>query len=295
MASLSVKGYLILSGAGNRNSVAYRGIMALLARFGYCSIREIMYDLELSMQVAINRLWYLEKGGLIKGFPSQTVPTEFYSLTADGRQAVRDFQISDESIPFSANQYKLLFQLHHRLLVQTYSALKKVLGESFLGWISERQLKLEGSGKGKRILDGEFLFRVERELVAKKDHTLVGQSKDSEDWRGGIELELSLKAPKRYEIQFEQLAKEVRGSEGRSPTKTVLFLCGSEGIRDRLLKYAIEFKGAFLGVTFYLGLVDEFIKTPSRCVLVKIVAGQSKEIPAYELNQVKVLVGEKQQ
>ena len=53
MSVLSVKGHRILAGLGHRNSSTYRSIMEMLARFGYGSIREVMYDQKISLRTAI--------------------------------------------------------------------------------------------------------------------------------------------------------------------------------------------------------------------------------------------------
>src|SRR5438105_10477508 len=81
MGSLNVKGTAILSKDGHRHSQVYRGVMELLARFGYASIEEVRYGFHLNLQQAFNRLTYLEKAGLIKRFDSRTRPESFFCLT----------------------------------------------------------------------------------------------------------------------------------------------------------------------------------------------------------------------
>src|SRR5882672_2891147 len=98
------RGQMIL-GQVIRNGPVYRGIMKLLARFGYLSIQEVMYGFDLTIQTAINRLFYLKKAGFIQTFKSQTLPPEFYCLTRLGREVVEGNGLSDWIYHFVPSQY----------------------------------------------------------------------------------------------------------------------------------------------------------------------------------------------
>src|SRR5579863_4805861 len=114
MPVLDSKGVMILSQDSHKHSAVYRGILEMLARFGYCSGQEIMYGFDLDYKRSENRLAYLQKLGLIRGFPSGTVPPKFYCLTTHGRQAVTAFRISDENHRFFPSDYRLVESDHHR-------------------------------------------------------------------------------------------------------------------------------------------------------------------------------------
>ena len=67
---------------GEINGV-YKGILELMSRFGYVSIREVMYGYNLSLHKAFNRI-FLKKIGLIGKFLSLWVLKYFYCLTKMG-------------------------------------------------------------------------------------------------------------------------------------------------------------------------------------------------------------------
>src|ERR1051325_5112229 len=118
MAVLTVRSWQILKGdSGQKHTAIYRGILECLARFGYASTHEIRYGFNLSYKATENRLTYLSRLGLVRKFPSETVPPVFYCLTSDGRQMARDFGISDSISDFVPSQYAWGTQRHHRTIV----------------------------------------------------------------------------------------------------------------------------------------------------------------------------------
>ena len=202
LSDVMMKGSLILSQGRHKHSGVYREIMGLMSRFGYVSVREVMYGFQLNLGSALHRLSYLEKIKLIQWFPSLTIPVTFYCLTPQGRQAVRRFNISDELTHFIPSQYQPIAQEHHRAIIRVYLALQRLLGPRFLGWTTEQRLKAEGGiNKEKRILDGELFLNVRKIALQgpreTRNMTPLGEPA-LEKWRCGIEVELSLKSPERY-------------------------------------------------------------------------------------------------
>jgi len=127
MSELNAKGVAILMQDGHRNSAIYRGVLEVLARFGYCSSQEIMFGFGLNYKKTENRLAYLNSLGLVKKFASKTVPPSFYCLTESGRQAVKTFGVSEYVSNFVPSDYRLIYQDHHRKIVKVYLVLRQML------------------------------------------------------------------------------------------------------------------------------------------------------------------------
>src|ERR1051325_8721874 len=135
-------------------------------------------------------------------------------MSADGRQGVRDFGISDAISNFMPSQYAWGTQRHHRMIIKVYFALRQVLGASFSSWASEDLLRSEEEwrhqkdGGNVRVLDGVVYIQMKKFLY---QQTAAGGVEptgeiERETWKCGIEVELSLKSPDRYEKQFRSLS-----------------------------------------------------------------------------------------
>jgi len=299
MSLVSEKGHLILAGNGNPNSSVYRGILELVSRFGYISIREVQYGYDLSLQPAINRLFYLEKAGLIQKFPSYTIPDQFYCLTSFGRQAVQTYRISDEIHNFRPHLYSPIYQHHNRTLIKAYQALRKIFGDNFLSWASEMTLKREAgkmgisdSSKGRRIFDGLFNLMMKITKYRRESDGKMHQwDHEWEPWSCGLEVELTLKSPKRYKKQFEDLARGVYSTYPRQQrVPTVLFLYSTQTIFDRLVKHIGSGRYSFGECYFALAQVDEFLRNLGDAWMYKVFGNRSKESQVHNLNHVQIEV-----
>jgi len=297
------KGQLILGSEVLRNGPVYRGIMELLARFGYLSIQEVKYGFDLTIQTAINRLFYLKRSGYIQTFKSQTLPPEFYCLTRQGREVVQAFTVSNWINHFVPSQYNVIFQEHTRSVIKTNLALRKILGADYKDWVGEDLLKqnvaYEASQyywkKKNRVLDGELYLQIHKTRYKRTeagDLEATGEV-SRETWKCGIEVELSSKSLKRYRQQFEVLRRQVYepfAEEQLYPM--MIFLCGSQTIRDNLLKAYQDFSKEFGNCIFYFGLVDEVLQKLKEAPLLKVISGESQVVKAGELNHVSVRIAE---
>jgi hypothetical protein len=178
--------------------------------------------------------------------------------------------------------------------------LKKILDHDFEGWVSEQTLKQESStlkkhqtSSGQRILDGEFFFTAHKSrYIRKEDGALEGLDGGiSETWRGGVELELSLKSPERYRKQFRNLENTLLGaSTGTQKIQLLLFLCGSNIIFDRLYGYMTEKEYRYGNCLFLFGHTEDFFQKLGKSKLIKALGKNRTEILAENLNKVKVVV-----
>jgi len=293
-----VKGGLILVKEGVRHSEVYREVLELLGRFGYASIDEVRYGLDLDQTKAWNRLWYLEHIGLIEQFKSHSVPASFYCLTPKGRQAARHFKVSDEVSAFTPCAYQPVSQQHHRSIIKVHLGLRKLLGDRFLGWTTERTLKAEQEarmalGNGKRILDGELFLNVKKtryKAIGRGEMTPTGEF-SFEKWRCGIEVELSLKSPERYRKQFKDLAGRVYDSLSKEQYYPMLiFFYTTPTLRDCLASHLKSGRYAFGDCVFYLAQIDEFLERLSEAPAEKFVGSQTKILTTSEISEVKWVV-----
>jgi len=296
MPVLVPKGFLILSKDGHKHSGVYRGMLELLARFGYASTDEVMYGFDLTWQTALNRFVYLEELGLVKKFASDTRPPWFYCLTAGGREAVRGFDISEDVCVFVPSYYVWSMQKHQRTMMKVFLALKKLLGAHFQGWVSERTLKSEAEsdarlmGRDKRVWDGECLLNVElQEHTEGLNGVLIPTGKTkTEQWRCAVELELSLKSPERYRRQFSTLAKQVYDSWDKKQTVPVmLFLYSTPAVYDRLMKYLNEPGKDYGNCIFFFAQEDQFLKDLGTASMTRVLRGEHLILPASQMNIVR--------
>jgi DNA-binding Lrp family transcriptional regulator len=274
-----------------KNTVT-REVLGCLARFGYLSVEEVAYGCRTSRASAQRRLRRLEDAGLIRSFPSQTVPVEFQCLTTQGRQKVVELGLSDELSPFMPCRYQWVEQHHHRTIVKVYLALRHLLGPDFLGWVSERALKGEAEAAGKlsawekRVLDGELYLNVNIDEIEKDPSGLLKSTGQvfKESWRCGIEVELSIKSSDRYRKQFMALADIVQ--EGKSPLSMIVFFHATPGIRERLLRQVAQVVRADFGAcVFCFVSVGEFLCDPVSCRLERIFHGQHSVTEGSRINR----------
>jgi hypothetical protein len=289
---------MILLEDGVKHGEIYRGVLELLARFGYVSIRELMYGWGLEVIPAADRLKYLRRTGLITRFPSLTVPTSFYCLTPKGRSAVQQFGISDELSFFTPGRYQLVYQEHHRSIIRVFLALRRVFGSRFLGWASERTLRAEEgarqemSGGQKRVLDGEFFADIEKARFKVGVDGGLEPSGEAvrEQWRCGLEVEISLKSPERYRKQFKELAHRVYDSlSGHQHYAMVMFFYNTRTLHDRLARHFKSGHYNFGSCIFYLAQIEEFLADPEHAVIEKFVGTESKTIVSSQMTQVRVV------
>jgi len=59
---------IFLTKGSCQNSLVYRGILGLMAQFGYISLEEVIYGFDLAEQEARDRLKYLARQELIESF-----------------------------------------------------------------------------------------------------------------------------------------------------------------------------------------------------------------------------------
>lgn len=294
------QGSLILEKKGHAHSGVYRGILELLARFGYVSVREVMYGWDLDLFTASNRLKYLKKAGLIKDFPSTILPSHFYCLTSKGREAIRHFVISEELLDFVPSSFQLIFHKHHFSILKVYLVLQKVFGGRFLGWASERTLRAEEEarqkltgGKEKRILDGELFLDIEKtRFRADGNGDLEKTGEPShEQWRCGVEVELSLKSPERYSKQFKDLASRVYNSvDEHQHYRMILFFYGTTMIHDRLAGHLRSGRYNFGECVFGLCQIDDLLEHRETASVERFVGSSSIQVPLSEMSRVKVVV-----
>jgi hypothetical protein len=287
------KGSLILSEGGHKHCGVYRGVLGLMSRFGYVSVREVMYGFQLNLDSALHRLSYLEKIKLIQWFPSLTIPVTFYCLTSQGRQAVRRFNVSDDLTHFIPSQYQPIAQEHHRAIIRVYLALQRLLGPRFLGWTTEQRLKAEGGiNKEKRILDGELFLNVRKTLYkAQGTGEMVGVGDSTfEKWRCGIEVELSLKSPERYIRQFKDLTPQVYDSWDKVQHYPMLiFFYSTPTLHDALAKQLKSGLHNFGGCVFFLIQIDEFLKRLGNTSVEKFIGSQNKTVTASEMAEARMV------
>ena len=295
MAVLARKGILILSKDGHRSSGLYRKIVELLARFGYASIREVMYGWSLNLTSAVDRLRYLEKAGLIGRFPSHTVPASFFCLTPVGRQMARHFGISEEVAGFVPSKYQLVS--HHLFIIKVHLGLRKLLGDRLLGWTSERTLKAEQEaqaavGNGKRVLDGELFLNVNKTRYKAHEGgkmTPLGEP-TLEKWRCGIEVELSLKSPERYKKQFKDLASRVYdGLLKEQHYRMVVFFYTTPTLRDCLARHLKSGRYTLGDCVFYLVQIDEFLERLGEASVERIIDSTGIQVSALDMGEIKVV------
>ena len=288
------KGALILSKDGHTYSDVYRGILEVLALFGYMSIKEVMYGFRLNLTQAVDRLRYLEQSGFIQRFPSRILPVSFYCLTSKGRRAVRNFDISDIN-PFHPRYYRLVYQEHHRTTIKAFLALKMLLGDDFLGWVSESYLRAEGAfNKVRRILDGELYLRIRKTFVqpGQLGELVPALHLDPvrQEWRCGVEVELSLKSPKRYGKQFKDLARQIYTEYSHEQHYPMfLFFYNTQTIRDKLAHQLKEGGHSFGNCIFFLAQIDQFTSKLENTPVERWVYGKGVTYPASKMREVGVI------
>lgn len=259
---------LFEKGSAGKHVDIYRGIVELCSRFGYVSIREVMYGFDLPIRKAINRLTYLNRRGIVRKFDSFTMPEQFYCLTPVGREAVYRFAIADEVREFQpARDYKLINQRHERLLVKSYVALKQIFGGRFAGWVSEAQLKQEYVGTGARVVDGEFFV-----------------SSNGAREKCGLELELTMKAPARYRAQFDKLAAQVYSPAAKKQQIAImLFLYESMAILERLCAHASTLYNEWGRCRLFFSQCEDFFENKAEARVIRIANGGQIETRAREI------------
>ncbi len=299
MSKTMEKGQTILVRDLNENTKVYRWILELMSRFGYLSIDEIKYGFGLTPQVAIDRLKYLERAQFIQRFPSLTTPSTFFCLASQGRVVVKSHQLSDETHLFRPSDYRPFYQNHDRYLIRVYLALKKIFGENFQSWASERTLRQDSGVKkeedlfqGRRVFDGEFGLMMHQTEFSR---ILAGQVKElgviRELWRCGLEVELSLKSPARYRKQFQSLASSVYDPLFKKQIiPLILFLYSTNTIYDRLVKHVQENSSSYGRCLCVFGQVDRFLNELGNAPLIQFLGSEVQEITAKELNHIHVEV-----
>ena len=289
-----IKGSMILSKDGHKYSNVYRGILEVLARFGYASIKEVMYGFHLNLTQAVDRLRYLEQSGFIQRFPSHILPVSFFCLTPHGRKAIRNFSISGYIDPFLPDYYQLVYQEHHRAIIKAFLALKMLLRDDFLDWTSESFLKVEGAhSKVKRILDGELFLRVRKTYLKKAfDGKLVealNLDPVNVDWKCGIEVELSLKSPTRYIKQFRELSRQIyTGYSHEQHYPMLIFFYSTQTIRDKLAHQLKEGNHDFGNCIFFLAQIDQFTSNPETAPVERWVGTICRKTIAQEMKRAQV-------
>jgi hypothetical protein len=273
-------------------------ILECLARFGYASSEEMAYGCRTARISIQRRLRRLEDAGLLRNFPSQTVPTEFQCLTPSGWEKISESGFSDELSRFTPSRYQWIEQHHHRSIIKVYFAVRHLLGGDFLGWVSERTLKGEAEAAGrlkaweKRVLDGELYLTVNLNEIENDGAGVLKPTGNvfQEPWRCGIEVELSLKSSERYRRQFMALTDVIQG--GGSPLSMVLFFYATPAIRERLLRHITQTSRADFGeCVLCLVSIEEFIKDPQSCRLERILGDQRSIREGAHLNRFQCVRG----
>ncbi len=299
--TFTAAGYLILSRNSYKNSRVYQGIMELLARFDFLSIEEVMYAFHLPLMQAVHQLDYLEnRCGLIKRFASGSHPKDFFCLTAGGRQVVKDFQISDQVSEFIPSYYAPAFQAHRRTIIKVYAALKTLFDDKMRNWINEGQLQaLEEYRQSqtfghqhKRILDGECALKI-YEARYFKDPAGNMQPSWAEsvwsDWRVGIEVELSAKSPRRYEQQFNDLARLIFDRwDKKQIYKLVIFFYSTRTIHDHLVREIQSGRHTFGNCLFYVIQIDSFLQNPAEASVEVYTAEINRTIMGKDMGTVRM-------
>lgn len=250
----------ILLGDRSKNAHVYRSILKMLSIHGYISKEEVMYHTGLSKVEVDNRMFYLYKLGLVNKFPSQTIPINFYCLTARGRQVVIDFNISDFISMFQPHMYNLMWQRHHRYLVKVWSVFVNEFVGRVINWVSDEQLKRESVGKYARVFDSEVLFDSGGGMIK----------------RCGIELELSLKAPRRYEKQVDSLISYLHDMKHNKYREydILFYICSTLTVKDRLRQHLI---GRYIDAEIYFSMLDELIVEKGESEIESL-AGERKKL-----------------
>jgi hypothetical protein len=298
MNETEIRNKKILTNRWGGNSQAYRGILEIMARFGFASAAEAVYGFDLTRKQANKRFAYLESAGLIRRFPSFVLPENFFSLTALGAQFVRANQISDEVIPFDPLRYKVSTQHHTRTVARTYLALKKIFGPDLEGWISERSLLSDAWSQAAdkrtppRVLDGMFNIKIQGAGgLARTGRTGVPlNGSGAESWWSGLELELTLKSTPRYRKQFRDLSYEVYDEFADKQTiPLMLYLSGATSIQKKLIEIWESEARTFGRCRFVFGQVDDFLRDLGSASLVQCVGRTKTAIYARELSQGQVM------
>jgi len=229
--------YRLFNEEGRKSSVYYRALCRLIALFGYASIKEIAYHLELPEKRVHNLLWYLVNEGILHKFPSDTLPQNFYCLSAKGRHLVKIFLVSNYISDWTPSRYNLFYQRHHRTVINVWSVFSKAWGKKLSDWVTEEQLRKEYTGKRARIFDAEFVSK--QEIIKYIDGDWGKETvKEIRIVRCGLELETELKSARRYEKQITDMIEHIWAAGYRKePISKVIFVCGGQAISDRLKRY----------------------------------------------------------
>jgi len=219
-------------------------MMKLFSMFGYLSSEELKYHFKGYKYVFLmNRLYNLYKYRIVDKFLSLSIPKYFYYITGLGRDVVEYFQISDFISNFYPAHYSLANSYHHRKMINVYSVFKRVLVDLMKGWTVEEMLKREETGAGAKVFDAEVFVSAVVKICKKLED---GSEYDSgqrkyRDVRMMIELETSLKTPRRYEklanvlTDFHMHRKRL----GREAAKYI-FICKGETIKDRIRRHLVN-------------------------------------------------------
>ena len=259
-----------------KNAEVYKGILELVARFGYLSVQEVEYLIGCSRVTAMNRLDYLAgRAKLLQKFDSLTRPANFYSLTYHGREMVQHLGLSDELSCFVPSDYRLVWQNHQRLLIRSFIAFQKTFGSQFAGWVSESQLKKEYTQT--RVVDGEFYLIGNPTQGVIPDPTVIPIQLKC--W---VELELSLKSPLRYRQQFSKLADQVYDSFSNiQMIHHLFFVSGSQAIQERLKGYVSRNEWGECGIHFLRA--HEFFSNLGETQVESIKGGSTNKILMKEI------------
>jgi len=282
-----------------QNSLVYRGIMGLMAQFGYISLKEVIYGFDLAEQEARDRLKYLARQELIESFPSHTHPQYFYCLKKDGFEAIHSYGISTEVDEFNPKNYRPFMQNHDRMLVRIYSALGKGLGPDLDSWITEKRIRQEESlmpifkvHKDSRVLDGLFRIQMHKtRFTENPTGQLDFHDNTTGPWWTGLELELSMKSKERYKKQFDVLSECIYDRvEKIQRIPQMLFLCGNPAIEKALLGFQQDQPERYGSCVFVFGQAEAFLKNPKEAPLFRVLRRDRREIRGQDLNQIKIKV-----
>jgi DNA-binding Lrp family transcriptional regulator len=242
-----MKGQYTFRDRDAESSRQYRAIGKCLAIFGYMSQEEIKFMFQIDRHKAHHRIQKLLDRGIIRRFPSLTVPPTFICLTSYGKDLVKKEGINEYVIDFVPSDYNLMWQNHHRSIIRVWWVLYETYKDN-LHWVGEKQLQREVVRR--RMFDGEFILEgIMKEWVdGDWGKEIVSR------WvkkRFALEVELELKTPKRYVKQFEQLADELRRRVfyDKQPIDRVIYVYLTPTIYDRLERHKREQEQR--GVKFY--------------------------------------------
>lgn len=192
--------------------------MILIAEYNFVT-PDILQAFLGNRNTIFKKLTALEKGGLITNFPTGTIPQKAYCLTARGYHFLQQNNKLHVSRHFKPSEYRQTTLQHTLACIRTQLAFEK--HSYVLSYESTKVLNAKKDKIPPLQPDAEFAFK----------ENLTPEAKIL---RGAAEIELTRKSTDT--TGMDRNAKRYLRYDARPEIAVVVWICGSESVRENLQK-----------------------------------------------------------